>query len=292
MTINKTSAVTVIGLGDMGGTLAATLLKKGFAITVWNRSTERAAPLVEAGAVLASSVQEAVDASPVIITCITNYENSHKLLRTNEVTAALSGKMYIELSTGTPKDARENAAWAREHDISYLDGAIIATPSQIGRPDTPIWLSGDSAVYEATEPILQALAGNLQFMGDDAGAAATWDFGFLFTLFGSMIGFFHGARVFDAEGIPVKDLGEMLSQVAPVWGGMIKYQGDAIASRNFSSTESTVDVCAATVDLFLRHAQEAGINSTVPDFMKVVFKKAQDQGLGKEQVAALFKSLQ
>jgi 3-hydroxyisobutyrate dehydrogenase-like beta-hydroxyacid dehydrogenase len=57
----------------------------------------------------------------------------------------LASRMLVELSTGTPQDARDAEAWARERGADYLDGAIIATPSQIGRPDTPIfaWVTSD-----------------------------------------------------------------------------------------------------------------------------------------------------
>lgn len=44
------SAVTVIGLGQMGSALAATLLEQGHPTTVWNRSAQKAQPLVERGA--------------------------------------------------------------------------------------------------------------------------------------------------------------------------------------------------------------------------------------------------
>ena len=52
--------VSVIGLGDMGSALAATLLDSGYAVTLWNRSADKAAPLIAAGAQLAESAQDAI----------------------------------------------------------------------------------------------------------------------------------------------------------------------------------------------------------------------------------------
>ena len=63
--------ISVIGLGDMGSALAYTLLKNGYSVTVWNRSADKADPLTAAGAVLASSAEEAISVSPATITCIT-----------------------------------------------------------------------------------------------------------------------------------------------------------------------------------------------------------------------------
>ena len=68
--------VSVIGLGDMGSALAHTLLGAGYSVTVWNRSASKAEPLVAAGAELAASAREAIDASPATITCITSHDRT------------------------------------------------------------------------------------------------------------------------------------------------------------------------------------------------------------------------
>ena len=67
------SEVTVIGLGNMGSALARALLENGRTVTVWNRSPEKAASLVEMGAVLAPHINAALTASPIILICVTNY---------------------------------------------------------------------------------------------------------------------------------------------------------------------------------------------------------------------------
>jgi 3-hydroxyisobutyrate dehydrogenase-like beta-hydroxyacid dehydrogenase len=89
------SDVSVIGLGKMGVALAATLLRSGRTVTVWNRSPDKAAPLVEAGARLAPSVEAALAASAVTVTCIKSHFATTELLRPAK--AALAGKTIIEL---------------------------------------------------------------------------------------------------------------------------------------------------------------------------------------------------
>lgn len=106
--------------------------------------------------------------------------------------------------------------------MDYLDGAILATPSQIGRPDTPIFVSGARAAFERSESVLKTLAGNLMYMGEPVGSAAAWDLATLSGLFGAMFGFVHGARIFESEGLRVGDLGSMFRNLSPVIGEMIK----------------------------------------------------------------------
>src|SRR5215207_4893244 len=98
------SEVTVIGLGNMGSALARALLENGCAVTVWNRSPEKAAPLVEMGAVLASGPSAAITDSPIIMVCVTNYAAANQIL--GEVVADLPGKLLIQFTTGSPQDAR------------------------------------------------------------------------------------------------------------------------------------------------------------------------------------------
>ncbi|HVI45756.1 MAG TPA: NAD(P)-binding domain-containing protein [Chitinophaga sp.] len=283
--------ITVIGLGDMGAMLVRTLLEQGYKVTGWNRSTAKASALVAQGMTLASSVEQAVSASETVMVCVTSYDVSRELLGTPEVTTALSGRTLVQLSSGTPKDARDDEAWANANNIVYLDGAILAVPSQIGRQDALIFVSGSPAAYQASEAPLRALAGGLQFMGEDPGTASTWDMGFLSTLFGSVIGFLHGAKVFQSENIPVAALGNMVLQAAHNLCEMLKNQGDVIQSGNYGNSESSLDICTNGMDLFLRQAQETGINADIPAFIKSIFKRGQDAGYGSEQLAAVFKVL-
>jgi 3-hydroxyisobutyrate dehydrogenase-like beta-hydroxyacid dehydrogenase len=65
--------VSVIDLGAMGAALARMLLRDGHRVTVWNRTSAKATPLVRDGAILAESVALAVGASPLVIVCVDNY---------------------------------------------------------------------------------------------------------------------------------------------------------------------------------------------------------------------------
>jgi 3-hydroxyisobutyrate dehydrogenase-like beta-hydroxyacid dehydrogenase len=107
------SEVTVIGLGHMGSALARVLQQNGCTVTVWNRSPEKAAPLLEMGAALAPSAAAAVIASPLILVCVTNYAASNRIL--DEVAADLAGKLLVQFTTGSPQEARASEGWAHAH---------------------------------------------------------------------------------------------------------------------------------------------------------------------------------
>lgn len=281
--------VTVIGLGAMGSALAGALLKAGQKVTVWNRTAERAVPLVQHGATAAKDVRQAVAASPVIMVCVYDYAASRAVL--DEAGDALAGKVLIEFSTGSPLDAREADRWARDHGADYLDGALLATPSQIGRPNTPVFLSGSETAYRRAEAVLKAVGGGLMYRGSEPGAAAAWDIAALSAMFGMMFGFFHGVRVCEAEGLSVGAFGDMMGQIAPVIGEMVRQQGRSIAVNDFANPESSMAICAGSGTLFLRQAREAGISAEFPTFADSLFRRAMTAGLGEETLSSMVKVL-
>ncbi len=141
------SDVSVIGLGAMGSALAAALLQRGMAVTVWNRSANKADPLIAKGASRAANVADAVSTSKLVIVCLLNYDTVHEAL--GSAGDALKGRALVNLTNGTPAQAREMAKWAKGLGALYLDGGIMAIPPMIGQPGALILYSGSRTVFEA-----------------------------------------------------------------------------------------------------------------------------------------------
>jgi 3-hydroxyisobutyrate dehydrogenase-like beta-hydroxyacid dehydrogenase len=275
----------------MGAVLAHTLLAKGQRVTVWNRTGAKAEPLVQEGAILAPDVASAVRASAVVIVCVHDYETAYGILEAEEVQAALAGRVLVQLSTGSPEQARNHERWARERDVDYLDGAIAATPVQIGKPGATIFVSGAHSAFQNSESLLKMLAGNVVYLGGQVAAASALDLAFLSYLFGSMLGFFHGARVLETERLSVASFGAMMTALAPAVGEMMRQSADAISTDAYEQPESSLKICAEAVDLLAQQAHEAGINAEFPLFASGLFGRAVAAGYGNEKAAALIKIL-
>jgi 3-hydroxyisobutyrate dehydrogenase-like beta-hydroxyacid dehydrogenase len=286
-----TNNVSVIGAGAMGAALVRVLVKSGYAVTVWNRSAAKAEPLRGEGASVAIGVREAVQASSIILVCVKDYEVTRELLRTLDVSPRLKDKIVVQLSTGTPQEARDDEAWTQAEGAKYLDGAILAVPSQMGRPETPLFISGPEALYQEVEPVLRTLAGSTTYVGSAIGAASAWDFATLSSLFGMLFGFLHGARIFEAEGLSVKDLGAAIGTILPLVSEVVHDTGNRIEEARYGDAESSLEICYAGFRMFERHAKEAAISAEFPAFAAALSERGMTAGYADEAFASLIKVL-
>lgn len=282
---------TVIGLGQMGSTLARRLLDGGYQVTVWNRSAGRADALVADGAVLAPSASAAVAASPVIVVCVHDYAATREILASDGMAGALAGKVLIQLSTGGVQEARDFEKWLREQGSAYLAGAIQAAPTQMGRADTPILLSGLESTFHEQEALLRVFGGGLSYLGEDAGAASAMDMATLSYIYGATIGFFHGARIAESAGFRVDQYGALVAGIGASFAEFLKYEGDVIQSGDFKVSESPMKISIEATERMAQAARDTGINDEFPSFVSGLFQRAADAGYGHEEVAAIIKVL-
>lgn len=281
------SKIAVLGLGLMGSSLARALLQAGDEITVWNRSHGRAEPLKAIGAEVSPSAAAAALHADIVIVCVTDYVAAHAALEA----VSLQGKLLVQLSTGTPREARQAADHARSRGADYLDGAIIAVPSQIARPESTIFVAGAAGAYERGAATLHKLGGTVTHVGTEPGAAAALDFAFLTYFFSGLLGFYHGARICEAEGLSVNNYGQLLFGAAPALGAMVMADAAAIAAENYAADEATLEICARSVDLIVRHAADAKLDPQLPRAMSALFDRARAAGLGQESPAAIVRLL-
>lgn len=284
------ATVSVIGLGRMGSALAQAFLKAGYTTHVWNRSPEKASALADQGAQVAASVSAAAAAAGIVVVCVSTYADSDKLLRSPEVAAALRGKLIVQVSSGSPSQAREQSQWAAGNRTGYLDGAIMATPNFIGEPGGTILYSGSRALFEANRTVLLALGGNPQFVGEDVGHASALDLSLLGQMWGALFGQFQAAAICQAEGIALDLFEEHRQAFLPVVEGAVVDLVTRIRDRRFAAdaqTLASLDVHHGAFGLLLQLCAERGLHDLVPRAQDDLFRKAIDAGHREDDFAVI-----
>jgi 3-hydroxyisobutyrate dehydrogenase-like beta-hydroxyacid dehydrogenase len=279
------SDISALGLGLMGSALARSLVKGGHVVTVWNRSPAKMQPLVDVGAAPAASVAAAVEASPVVLVNIDDYRSTRALLEAADVVEKLSGRVVVQLSTGTPQEAREFEAWFNSLGADYLDGALLCYPEDIGTPGATVVYSGRRSVFEHCEALLTSLGEDIRFVGEKVGSAAALDLAWLSSLYGAYAGASHGIVLCESEGV---DLG-LYANVGV--NDEARWIIETVKEDDFGDPTATLSVWNAALQRVRDHARSAEINSEVPDFVARILDRAEAAGHGDEHIAAMVKVL-
>ncbi|MGE8429487.1 MAG: NAD(P)-dependent oxidoreductase [Sphingobacterium sp.] len=282
--------ISVIGLGPMGIKIATLYIQQGFQVTVFNRTRTKADLLVQQGAKLATSVSEAIAASPVSIVIVHNYSVSNELFSSVEKDALL-GKTIVQLTTGTAQEARSSETWFKERNADYIDGAIQVAPEQMAQPDTTILFAGNADKYRVMLDRLAVLGGNLKYLSEKIGAAAAMDTATLSYIYGAAAGFLHGALIAESENFDVKEYGNIIAEIAPGMGEFLKHEGKVISSGDFGISQSPLSISVEATERILATAKSSGINTEFPEFAANWLQRAKTAGYEQEEFAAVIKTL-
>ncbi|TDC24057.1 NAD(P)-dependent oxidoreductase [Streptomyces sp. 8K308] len=281
-------AVTVIGLGSMGSALAAALLDRGHPTTVWNRSAHRSWPLVERGARLAATPEEAITASRLTVACVLDYPALHAVL--DPVAATLAGRTLVNLTSGSPEQAHEAVTWAESHGADYLDGAIMTTPPGVGNPEMMFLYSGSPDVFEAHRPTLAALGDPLH-LGSDAGLASLYDAALLGLMWATMTGWLHGTALVGAEKTPATAFTPVALRWLTAVSGFLTTYAPQVDAGRYPGDDATVDVQIAAVEHLIHAAAARGVDNALPELLKSTMERARAAGHGSDSYASVIEVL-
>ncbi|MGW1276813.1 NAD(P)-dependent oxidoreductase [Streptomyces tsukubensis] len=278
--------VTVVGLGLMGHALAAAFLANGHPTTVWNRSAAKADDLVADGATLADSVGSAVEASPLVVVCVSDYDTVYELL--DPVGSSLAGRTLLNLTTSSSTQAREAARWAAELDSTYLDGAILALPQAIGTADATLLYSGSKAAFEVHQATLQALgeAGTV-YLDEDHGLSALYDMSILGIMWGVLNGFLQGAALLGTANVKATTFAPLARTAINVTTDYVSAYAQQIDDGDYPATDATVAVHRGGMEHLLHESEALGVSTELPNLFLNLAERAAADGHAENSYAAL-----
>ena len=263
------SRISILGLGAMGAALAATLIRKGHSVTVWNRTPARAAPLEAAGARIAATPTEAIAAGDLTILCVVDYAAASTVLAQAE--DGLRGRDLVNLTNGTPREAENLAAWATAKGAAYLDGGIMAIPPMIGAAGALILYSGSTALFERHRATLDLLAES-RHLGDEAGLAALYDLALLSGMYGLFSGFLHAGALVASSGRKVSDfLPLLLPWLEAMSGTLPDLAGKIDSGAHNRNVVSNLAMQTIALENIVRASREQDV---APDFIEPMLRLA------------------
>jgi len=270
----------------MGSALARALLAHGHDVTIWNRTPDKAASLVAAGATLAASPQEAVAASPLAIMCVFDYAAADQILQAPSVAGELSGKTLVQLSTGLIDQVREQQDWVGRHDAKFIAGGIVAYPHAIGQVNCMILYAGD-AVFQEHRSTLVSLGGASQYLGTDVGAAVGAYFAMSAYMIGALGLFFETAAFNRHYGLPIDTHYSLVRIVTDEVLAGIRDGAHRMATDNLDGKSASIDLTVAGMTDVCETFSQTGIPSKMTDALVDMLRIASKAGAGDKDISAL-----
>jgi len=159
--------IGIAGLGRMGAAIAARLIEVGHTVAVWNRSPDKAKPLVAVGATLAATPEDLAEHSEVVISILTDavaldhvYNGEHGLL-----VGDVAGKLFIEMSTVRPEITTALAAVVRAEGASFVECPVGGTTGPARQGKLFGFMGAEPADAARARPILDQLCRRVEHVG-------------------------------------------------------------------------------------------------------------------------------
>ena len=288
LTSQKTT-IAVLGLGAMGARMARRLIDAGHDVAVYNRSPERAAALVEAGARLAPTPRAAAEGRAFVIACVRDDDAARAVWTDPEIGALPAmgaGAIAIESSTLTPACARGLAAAAYEQGVALLDAPVAGSRPQAEAGKLIYMVGGEAAALEQARPVLETLGGAVHYCGESGSGAV------LKLLVNALFGVQIAAvaellALADKSGVPAAKALEILGAM-PVTSPAAKGVGGLMIAGKLAPM-FPIDLVAK--DFRYVENAAAAANTAVPtaSAVRAVYERAIDDGHGDLNIAGVCK---
>lgn len=279
--------IAVLGTGAMGHRMAHNLLKAGHTLTVWNRSPEKAASLVEAGATLAGTPKEAASHADFVMSMVRDDDASREVWLHPE-TGALKGmppgSIGVESSTLSPEWVKELGLHLADHGLALLEAPVSGSRAQADAATLVYLAGGETATLERATPILNAMGSIIQHVGPlGTGALVKLStnmlLGIQVTTLAELIGTLKNAGA-DAE----KAI-EAISKTS-CWSPVANYLSKTMLTGNFAP-QFPIELIEKDFSYFLKVAGAEQAPTIAAG--RHVFQQAIEKHLGEENMTGVVK---
>jgi len=163
----SSGTIAVVGLGNMGGAVAANLARRGHAVIGFDMQDAAKQRAADAGITAVDTVAEAVRDADIVITSLPNGPIVRSVW-TGEggvIANARSGALVIELSTISQQDMMSVAGVAADAGLRVVDCAVSGSPTQGAAGELGLIIGAADADYADVEPLLKQIGSSLEHVG-------------------------------------------------------------------------------------------------------------------------------
>jgi 3-hydroxyisobutyrate dehydrogenase-like beta-hydroxyacid dehydrogenase len=273
-----------IGLGLMGSRIVKKFLDAGHTVTGYNRTRDKAQWLIDAGMQWADSPRAVAEHSQIIFTMVSD---THALAAiADDLIAGLApGKIYVDMSTVSPRLTRELAARVQAQGAQMLEAPVSGSIPAIQAGTLVPFVGGDAAVLERVRPLLEILAQKIVHVGTN-GQGMVMKLAINANIAPTLVTLFESLLLAEKSGIPrAQALDALLNSVAASTHS--KYRAPFIHKMP-EEVWFSVNMMQKDLLLALELGREVGVSMPTVAYANELLTTARALGYGAHDFAALF----
>lgn len=283
--------VGFIGLGVMGSRMVKRLLDAGHAVTGYNRTKEKAQPLLVSGMAWGQTPRAAAESNDVIFSIVSDTAALRQIAEGPDgVLAGLGpGKIFVEMSTVSPAVSRELAAKAAAAGAHMLDCPVSGSIATLEAGQLTMMVGGDEAAFKTVELILLDIGQKAAYIGA-SGLAVSMKVATNLNVAVQILALSESVLLAEKVGIPRATAMEVITNTV-VASPLIKYKSAQLLDLPEVAWYS-VDMMQKDIKLALELGAEVGASLPSTETAQRVLAFAQEQGWGNKDFAILIQAVQ
>lgn len=268
-----------IGLGNMGSAMAFNLLNQGVELGVYNRSKEKALPLVDAGAKMLDHPSDAFKYAPIVLSMVANDQALEDITegKNGLLESAQPGCIHVSLSTVAPSTTQKLMLKHQEKGVSFIAAPVFGRPDAAARQELWICMAGDEAAKKKAEPLLNKLGKKIYDFGEKPEAANAVKLAGNFMILSAIEMLSEALAFAKKSGISPEQLHAFLTETlfpSPVF---INY-GKIILQQKFSPAGFKLPLGLKDLNLFLNAAKSVNVSSPLAQLLQKQLLTSLDKG--------------
>ena len=280
--------VGFIGLGRMGGFMAANIQDAGFDLTLYNRTESKMKPFLDKGATATFSPREAASQVDVIITCLADDSSVLDVLSGEEgVLAGLkSGGIHIASETIAPASAKKFAKLHEENGTHYIASPVVGRPDAAEAGTLITYVAGEPETIEKCRPLMESYTKAINFVSEDHSVANSVKLTINFMVI-SMVEMMGQVYAFaEKSGMDLEFANELIMMIInhPAIEGYTK----RIRTRNFDEAAFELITGFKDVSLILQASTDARAPLSYISIIREKFLAALAHGLETKDWSAIY----
>lgn len=278
-----------IGTGLMGVPMAQRILAAGLPLVAYNRTATKLAPLQAAGAAIAPSPEQVIQAADCIVLMVTNAAAIRTLLLSEAARAQLTGKTIVQMSTIAPSESRALQDEMGAAGAEYLEAPVLGSIPEATAGHLIVMVGATPAQFEQWQSLLTCFGPEPVLVGDVGTAAAiklalNQLIGSLTTAFATSLSFVQ------RQGADVELFMQILRQSA-LYAPTFDKKLQRMCDRTYTNPNFPTKHLNKDMGLFATEAQSLGLDVSLVAGVQQVLAKALAMGLADLDYSALFSAV-